>query len=430
MTVAMQILRNLTQTKGVKDPFDTQIVAQDALEKLKPLNGSTLDDMHMTADRYLKAIEENGNLEEQQIAGLVRKELSPDNLGVARVTFKALSKPLTVPIGPALAGIATQLYSGMHSKTETAAPFLDGMGEYGTDQEKLFTDMARRACDHVYEARATQIQQGALEKISQGFAQPMKDELLEFGCRSVQLADGEGDAGLPYLSAIEKYGGPKEQQFVAETRAVMEDVSIRYQGLGTMAFQAACHGIGGPVGMALTQLAAKASDRWFRSSPLCRAFLGSIERTVENKDDEILANTALKVTDGIPDRIKVGTCDRDRRTTEIISRKVFHEILAGESYLDEKLASLGKTVTSEFIHQSDLENARSTMVLQKIAEHASIPENKKIAEDALKRTEGATPFFFPSRKLSADLRIHQQAYQDIQLNSKRAYIDANMKTSR
>ena len=294
--MTLQISSNFTHSPkpSPKDGgFDTQVVAQDALEKRKASQG--LEDRHMIADRYLKAIEDHGHRDEQTIAKLVRSELSVAEPEVATVAFDMLSRPLQVPIGPALAAMGMRLYRGIHSKTATADPFLRGIVENGTDQEKLFSQMAREACHNIYETRATQIQQSALEKITQGFAKPLKEELLDFGQGAVEISDGEGDAGLPYLTAFEKFGSPQEQNFVAETRAVMNEVSIRYEGLGTMAFQAACQGIQGPLGLVMTRLAAKAAETWFRSSPLCRAFLGSIERTIESNDDRILASTALKV---------------------------------------------------------------------------------------------------------------------------------------
>jgi hypothetical protein len=407
--------------------FDTQVVAQDALEKRSTQN---LDHKHLLADRYLKAIEEHGHRDEQTLARIVRKELSYWNPDVATIAFKMLSKPISVPIGPALATMGMKLYCGIHSRTETAEPFLRGIVENGTEPEKLFTQCAREACHNLYDTRATEIQQSALEKISQGLARPLKDELLDFGQHAVQLSEGEGDAGLPYLTAFEKFGSPQEQRFVAETRAVMKEVSLRYDGLGTMAFQAACQGLQGPLGLAMTRLAAQASETWFRSSPLCRAFLGSIERTIENSEDRLLAQTALKVTDGIQDLTKTSARDRDRQTIEILSSAVFDQILAGGSYLDGKLAQLGGLVTSEFVHQSDTDNQRSRLVLQTLAENASIPANQKIAQEALEKTAGPAPLFFKSRKFARDVEIHRQAYQEILSNSKQSYIDAHMKTCR
>lgn len=427
----LQISSNLIHSPkpSPKDAgFDTQVVAQDALEKRK--SGQDPADRHVIADRYLKAIEEHGQRDEKTIARLVRRELSVAKPEIATVTFEMLSKPLQVPIGPALATIGMNLYCGIHSKTATAEPFLRGIVENGTDEEKLFTQMARDASHNIYQTRATQIQQSALEKISQGFAKPLKDELLDFGRQAVQLSQGEGDAGLPYLSVFEKFGSPQEQNFVAETRAVMKEVSIRYHGLGTMAFQAACQGIQGPVGLAMTRLAADAGDTWFRSSPLSRAFLGSVERTLESKDDRILAGTALKVTEGIQNKTKPNGRDRDRQTTEILAAEVFQQILTGNSYLDGKLAQLGALVASDFVHQSDPDNQRSRIVLQTLAENTSSPANKQIAEEALKKTAGPAPLFFKSRKFAHDLQIHRQAYQEIQTNSKHSYIDAHIRTSR
>ena len=127
---------------------------------------------------------------------------------------------------------------------------------------------------------------------------------------------------------------------------------------------------------------------------------------------------------------KASARDRDRQTTEILSSTVFNQILTGNSYLDGKLAQLGLVVTSEFVHQSDSDNQRSRIILQTLAENASIPVNQQIAEEALKKTADPAPFFFKSAKFAHDVEIHRQAYQEILTQSKQSYIDAHMKTSR